>query len=59
MSNAQKWYIVKEENGKCKIVSASEALTFEPKKSWGPFASQSEAIAARVGLIRAGKCQPF
>ncbi|MGF1489635.1 MAG: hypothetical protein ACFBSE_21310 [Prochloraceae cyanobacterium] len=59
MSNAQKWYIVKEENSKCKIVAASEALAFASKKSWGPFASRSEAIAARVGLIRAGKCEPF
>jgi hypothetical protein len=25
---------------------------------WGPFDSQQEAIARRVGLIRAGKCQP-
>ena len=26
---------------------------------WGPYASQPEAIARRVGLIRAGKCQPI
>ncbi len=26
---------------------------------WGPFESQGEAIARRVGLIRAGKCQPL
>jgi hypothetical protein len=25
---------------------------------WGPFDSQQDAIARRVGLIRAGKCQP-
>lgn len=25
---------------------------------WGPFESQSIAIARRVGLIRAGKCKP-
>ncbi|MFY7834605.1 MAG: DDE transposase family protein, partial [Pseudanabaena sp.] len=27
-------------------------------ETWGAFASQSEAIAKRVGLIRAGKCTP-
>ncbi|MEM8503438.1 MAG: DDE transposase family protein [Cyanobacteria bacterium P01_D01_bin.1] len=25
---------------------------------WGPFETQNQAIAKRVGLIRAGKCQP-
>ncbi len=25
---------------------------------WGPFDSESDAIARRVGLIRAGKCSP-
>jgi hypothetical protein len=28
-------------------------------KRWGPFASRDEAIARRVGLIRAGHCQPI
>ncbi|WP_442944889.1 hypothetical protein [Nostoc sp.] len=27
-------------------------------EQWGPFSSPEEAIARRVGLIRAGKCQP-
>ncbi len=27
-------------------------------KQWGPFKTQSQAIAKRVGLIRAGKCKP-
>jgi hypothetical protein len=31
----------------------------QPGERWGPFASQAEAIARRVGLIRAGKCQPL
>ena len=25
---------------------------------WGPFETQNQAIAKRIGLIRAGKCQP-
>jgi len=31
----------------------------EKPQTWGPFSSQEEAIARRVGLIRAGKCKPF
>lgn len=61
MHNSQTWYIVKRNEGNCEIVSYDQA----PEKSapdvlefWGPFDSQQEAIARRVGLIRAGKCQP-
>lgn len=56
MSNQQNWYIVKQEDGTCEIITAKE----KPPNlsSWGEFASQEEAIAKRVGLIRAGKCQP-
>jgi len=27
-------------------------------EQWGPFKAKNQAIAKRVGLIRAGKCQP-
>ena len=57
MDSTQTWYVVQQENGTCDIV----AVTQEPpavKSSWGPFDSQTEAIAKRVGLIRAGKCLP-
>lgn len=56
MNNKQNWYIVKQEDGTCDIVNTQE----KPPKatSWGEFATQEEAIAKRVGLIRAGKCQP-
>ncbi len=30
----------------------------ETLQQWGPFETQNQAIAKRVGLIRAGKCQP-
>ncbi|NJR66887.1 MAG: DDE transposase family protein [Leptolyngbyaceae cyanobacterium CRU_2_3] len=45
-------------------VGNPEPSTHEPsegsdKTQWGPFASQGEAIARRVGLIRSGKCQPL
>ncbi len=53
------WYIVKRPVGNCEIIS------HEPPEDetqiiakWGPFTSESEALARRVGLIRAGKCQP-
>ncbi|HEY9906959.1 MAG TPA: hypothetical protein V6D18_05050 [Thermosynechococcaceae cyanobacterium] len=59
MSNGG-WYIVKQESGQCTVLAADQA-NLEPSSqlsTWGPYASQQEAIARRVGLIRAGKCQP-
>jgi hypothetical protein len=62
MGNAQTWYIVKRNEGQCEIVPSEQA---EDKQApdvverWGPFDSQQEAIARRVGLIRGGKCQPL
>jgi hypothetical protein len=61
MAYTPTWYIVKGSEGQCEIVPSEEA---EDEKApdvterWGPFDSQQEAIARRVGLIRAGKCQP-
>ena len=59
----QNWYIVLQPNGQCAIVpaSADENQPSEEQadvKQWGPYPSQQEAIARRVGLIRAGKCKP-
>lgn len=59
MDNSEAWYIVKRPDGPCEILSNEQVegeATIEQR--WGPFASQQEAIARRVGLIRAGKCQP-
>ena len=56
MNKQQNWYIVKQEDGTCEIVTATEKPP--NTESWGQFDSQEEAIAKRVGLIRAGKCQP-
>ncbi|MEC4893597.1 MAG: DDE transposase family protein [Oscillatoria sp. PMC 1051.18] len=62
MSDTQTWYIVKDKNGSCEIVASdtidNEKQAPDEEKRWGPFASPGEAIARRVGLIRAGKCQP-
>ena len=61
MDESQTWYIVKRNEGQCEIVPSEEAegeQTPDVVKRWGPFDSQQEAIARRVGLIRTGKCQP-
>lgn len=65
MSNENAWYVVKQPNGSCEILPDTEIATSKSDNQspdsaqfWGPFGSRSEAIARRVGLIRAGKCQP-
>ena len=57
MNNPQCWYIIQQEDQTCKIVAVTNKPS-DTKSSWGPFDSQAEAIAKRVGLIRAGKCKP-
>ena len=56
MSNS--WYIIKTEKEQCKIVELDANQIPENTDYWGPFSSKDEVIARRVGLIRAGKCQP-
>jgi hypothetical protein len=55
------WYIIKSEDGRCQILPKSaisqEKLAKSPQV-WGPYASEKEAIARRVGLIRSNHCQP-
>jgi hypothetical protein len=62
MNDSETWYIVKRQEGQCEIVPSNEQVEHEQTpdvvERWGPFDSQQEAIARRVGLIRAGKCQP-
>ncbi|MEH2196430.1 MAG: DDE transposase family protein [Nostoc sp.] len=60
MDESQTWYIVKHSAGNCEIVTSDKVGddNSEIIEQWGPFSSQGEAIARRVGLIRAGKCQP-
>ncbi len=52
----KQWYILKQSSGTCTIALQPNQDAVE---TWGPFASQDEAIARRIGLIRAGKCQPI
>lgn len=57
MNSPQTWYIIQQENQTCEIIAVAKEPPFV-KFSWGPFNSQADAIAKRVGLIRAGKCKP-
>jgi hypothetical protein len=50
------WHIVKQPAGHCEIIQGEPSA--DATETWGPFDSEAEAIARRVGLIRAGKCQP-
>ncbi|MBK1988929.1 DDE transposase family protein [Sphaerospermopsis aphanizomenoides BCCUSP55] len=61
MTNSQTWYIVKYKSQICEIVPSEKLEDNNPDmiEKWGTFSSQQEAIACRVGLIRAGKCQPM
>lgn len=51
------WYIVKTDAGHCQI--SHQPPTDADIQHWGPFDSPETAIARRVGLIRAGQCQPI
>jgi hypothetical protein len=54
------WFICKRENGTCEIVqSQNQDPIPDSLETWGSFATRGEAIAKRVGLIRAGKCLPI
>jgi hypothetical protein len=63
MSNhPQSWFIIKRPTGHCEVVPSDrtdDKLHVSAKDRWGPFPSQEEAFARRIGLIRAGKCQPM
>ncbi|MBD2076490.1 hypothetical protein H6F86_21905 [Phormidium sp. FACHB-592] len=62
--NDATWYVVKQADGQCAIVPASQMENQQGSdptstlQRWGPYDSQQSAIAHRIGLIRAGKCQP-
>lgn len=59
LNHLQQWYIVKTQAGYCEIIT-EDKIKEDPNilKRWGPFLSPGDAIAHRVGLIRAGQCQP-
>ncbi|TYQ25288.1 DDE transposase family protein [Pseudanabaena sp. UWO311] len=58
-TDSEQWFICKRDTGICEIVKSDRNdEILDSVETWGAFASQSEAIAKRVGLIRAGKCKP-
>jgi hypothetical protein len=59
-SQTEGWLIVQAEAGHCEILPLDQGKNQqrENAKTWGPYKSQGEAIAKRVGLIRAGQCKP-
>ena len=62
MNSSHLWYVVKQEDGTCEVVRGDEITAKTPKQSekmqWGGFESEQDAIAKKIGLIRAGKCKP-
>jgi hypothetical protein len=61
VSQSDTWYIVKQPNGQCTIQPQSQLQqqsAAQVEEQWGPYTSEQEAIARRVGLIRSGKCLP-
>jgi hypothetical protein len=58
--NTLQFYIVKQPAGTCEILPSEQLEPIENPtlEKWGPYNSKAEAIARRIGLIRAGKCQP-
>ena len=58
MNKKGTWYILKKIEDRCQIIESLDPPSTEDLKYWGPFSSREDAIAHRIGLIRAGKCQP-
>ena len=59
MNDRQYWYVIKQQDGTCRVASfASEQIKTPEQEQWGSYDSEQEAIAKKIGLIRAGKCQP-
>ena len=60
MTETPKFYIIKRPAGNCEILQIAQLEEQNPSiiEKWGPYDSPEDAIARRIGLIRAGKCQP-
>ena len=56
MNNSQNWYIIKLSDGTCDIRQVSKKP--QNQDFWGEYSTFAEAVAKRVGLIRAKKCKP-
>ena len=56
MNKKGTWYILKTAGDYCQIIESLDEPPTEDLRYWGPFPSREDAIAHRIGLIRAGKC---
>ena len=56
-TTGQFWYVIRQQDGTCQVVDFASKQAKTPKQ-WGAFATEQEAIAKKIGLIRAGKCKP-
>lgn len=54
----QFWYVIKQEDGTCQVKQFERQIKTPQPEQWGSYSSEQEAIAKKIGLIRAGKCQP-
>ena len=56
------WYVVKQADGTCEVIQLDASAKTPPQSTiqsrWGSYGSKQEAIAKKIGLIRAGKCKP-
>ena len=59
MNDTKYWYVIKQQDGTCRVAGFATRQTKTPEQEqWGSYNSEPEAIAKKIGLIRAGKCQP-
>lgn len=56
MNNTPDWYIIKLLDGTCDIKQVAQKP--QNQEYWGKYSTFEEAVAKRVGLIRAKKCKP-
>lgn len=59
-TQANQWMIFQTKEGHCEILPVDQLTPQQQEQAttWGPYESQGEAMAKRVGLIRAGQCKP-
>ncbi len=60
MSNTEQfWYVIQQKDGTCDVKSFDSKQAKTPEQEqWGSYDSEQAAIAKKIGLIRARKCQP-
>lgn len=58
MNDTKYWYVIKQQDGTCRVAGFASEQKTPKQEQWGSYNSESEAIAKKIGLIRAGKCQP-